>query len=135
MQNYKKEVSLWYEAVNTKDPTLADSILSDDWVDTPAAPGQPAGRGGMKQLVALLAATFPDLRVTNLDVLQEGDKVVVRSEMTGTQRGDFGGFPTKNRPFRIMTIDIHEFKQGKIVHTWHTEDWMTGLRQLGAFDK
>jgi hypothetical protein len=24
---------------------------------------------------------------------------------------------------------------GKIVRTWHTEDWMSGLHQLGVFDK
>ena len=135
MHNYKRDVTLWYDAFNTKDPALADSILSEDWVDTPAAPGQPRGRDGMRHLIAQLTATFPDLRVTNLEILQDGDKVTVRSEMTGTQRADFIGIPTKNRALKIMTIDIHEFKDGKLVHTWHTEDWLSGLQQLGAFDK
>jgi len=30
---------------------------------------------------------------------------------------------------------VHEFKDGKIIRTWHTEDWMSGLRQLGVFEK
>jgi hypothetical protein len=34
-----------------------------------------------------------------------------------------------------VVVDIHEFKVGKIVRTWHTEDWMAGLRQLGVFEK
>jgi predicted ester cyclase len=45
------------------------------------------------------------------------------------------GFPSKNRKMTIQVVDIHEFKDGKIVRTWHTEDWMTGLRQLGIFEK
>jgi len=44
-------------------------------------------------------------------------------------------FPSKNRKMHIQVVDIHEFKDGKIVRTWHTEDWMSGLRQLGVFEK
>ena len=135
MQNYKKDVTIWYEAFNTKDPRLVDQILSENWVDIPAAPGQPPGREGMKHLILELTTTFPDLKVTNEEILQEGNKVIVRSQLTGTQRGDFVGLATKNRAVNIMAIDIHEFRDGKIVRTWHTEDWLTGLHQLGAFEK
>jgi len=83
----------------------------------------------------LLTKAFPDLKVTIDDILQDGDKVVVRSHITGTQKADFLDFPAKNRSLNIQAVDIHEFKDGKIARTWHTEDWMTGLRQLGVFDK
>jgi hypothetical protein len=52
-----------------------------------------------------------------------------------TQRGPFLGFPAKNRKMTIQAIDIHEFKDGKIIRTWHTEDWLTGLGQLGLLEK
>ena len=135
MDNYKKDVTIWYDAFNTKDPRLVDRILSEDWVDIPSAPGQPPGREGVKQVLVQLTTGFPDLKATNEDILQEGNKVVVRSQITGTQRGGFMGLPTKNRKVNIMAIDIHEFRDGKIVRTWHTEDWLTGLHQLGAFEK
>ena len=131
----KKHVTLWYEAFNTKDPALLDRILSEHWVDIPAAPGQPAGPAGAKPLLAQLTTTFPDLKLTIEDILQDGDKVIVRAEMAGTQKEAFMGFPSKNRKMAIQVVDIHEFKDGKIVRTWHTEDWMTGLRQLGVFEK
>ena len=89
----------------------------------------------MKHLIAQLTTTFPDLKVTNHDILQDGNKVTVRSEMMATQRADFLGVPPKGRTLKIMAIDIHEFRDGKIVRTWHTEDWLTGLQQLGAFEK
>ena len=135
MDDYRRDVTIWYDAFNTKDPRLVDQILSEDWEDIPAAPGQPPGREGMKHLIVQLTTTFPDLKVTNEEILQDGNKVIVRSQLTGTQRGDFVGLATKNRAVNIMAIDIHEFRDGKIVRTWHTEDWLSGLHQLGAFEK
>jgi len=132
---YKQDVTLWYEAFNTKDPVLLDRILSEHWVDIPAAPGQPPGREGAKHILVELTTTFPDLKVTIEETLQEGNKVIVRSTITGTQRATFMGFPAKNRTMTIQAVDIHEFHDGKIVRTWHTEDWMTGLHQLGVFEK
>lgn len=132
---YKQDVTLWYEAFTKKDPALFDRILGQHWVDIPAPPDQPAGPAGAKLLLARLTATFPDLHLTIRDILQDGDKVVVRADMAGTQRAAFLGFPSKNRTMTIQVVDIHEFNEGKIVRTWHTEDWMTGLHQLGVFEK
>ncbi len=131
----KKNVSLWYEAFSKKDPTLLDRILSTNWVDIPPAPDQPPGPAGATQILVELTTAFPDLDIKIEDVLQEGNKVIVRSMISGTQRGALMGFPAKNRKMSIQAIDIHEFKEGKIVRTWHTEDWMNGLHQLGVFDK
>ena len=131
----KKEATLWYEAFTNKDPALLDRILHETWVDIPSPPGTPAGPEGVKPLLAVLTTTFPDLTLTIEDILQEGDKVVVRARMAGTQKEAFMGFPSKNRKMDIQVVDIHEFKDGKIVRTWHTEDWMSGLRQLGVFEK
>ncbi len=135
MNDYKKQATLWYEAFSNKDPAILDRILSEDWVDIPSAPGTPVGPTGVKPLLAMLTTTFPDLNLTIKDILQDGNKIVVRAEMTGTQKEAFMGFPSKNRKMNIQVVDIHEFKDGKIIRTWHTEDWMSGLRQLGVFEK
>ncbi|MGH8071891.1 MAG: hypothetical protein ACRERE_42975 [Candidatus Entotheonellia bacterium] len=66
---YKKDVTLWYEAFNTKAPGLIDRILSEHWVDIPAAPGQPTRREGAKHLLVKLTTTFPDLKVTIAEIL------------------------------------------------------------------
>ena len=115
---------------------LHDALpIYPNWVDIPAAPDQPPGPKGVKPLLTRLTTTFPDLKLTIADILQDGDKVVVRAEMVGTQREGFMGFPSKNRRMSIQVVDIHQIKDGKIVRTWHTEDWMTGLHQLGVFEK
>ena len=132
---HKKDVLLWYDAFSKKDPALLERILSIDWVDIPPAPNQPRGPAGAKQILVELTTAFPDLDIKIEDVLQEGNKVIVRSKISGTQRGALMGFPAKNRKMSIQAIDIHEFKDGRIVRTWHTEDWLTGLHQLGVLDE
>jgi steroid delta-isomerase-like uncharacterized protein len=131
----KDLVAMWYQAFDRKDPHLLDQILSEDWVDIPSPPGIPPGPAGVKPTFARLTATFPDLKLTIEDILQDGNKVVVRARMTGTQKEAFMDFPSKNRKIDIQVADIHEVKGGKIIRTWHTEDWMSGLRQLGVFEK
>jgi steroid delta-isomerase-like uncharacterized protein len=132
---YKKTVTLWYQAFDKNDPALFDKVLSDGWIDIPPAPKQPAGPAGARQILTELTTAFPDLKITIRDILQDGNKVIVRSEISGTHRATLMGFPAKNRKMTIQAIDIHEFNAGKVVRTWHTEDWLTGLHQLGVFEK
>jgi steroid delta-isomerase-like uncharacterized protein len=127
----KQHVRLWYEAFSQKNPVLLEQILDERWVDIPAPAGQPAGPNGAKALLAELSRTFPDLNLAIKDVLQDGDKVIVRAEMTGTQRAAFMGLPPSNARLSIQVIDIHQIEDGKIVRTWHSEDWLSGLMQLG----
>jgi predicted ester cyclase len=126
--------ALWYEAFHRNDPALLDRILADQWVDIPPAPGQPPGPQGAKQILTELRIAFPDLTIEIRDVIQQGNKVVVRSEIAGTQQGPFLGRASKGRKLKIQAIDIHEFQNDKIVRTWHSEDWMTGLHQLGILE-
>ncbi len=126
---------LFYQTFTADQPDLFDQVLAPDWQDIPPNPGQGPGRDGFKPIVAGFVKTIAGLKITNDDIIESGDKVVVRSTIEGTQASDFAGFPSKGRPFKIMAIDIHQFKDGKIVKTWHIEDWLSGLFQMGAFEK
>ncbi|MGO4312699.1 ester cyclase [Pseudomonas sp. KB_15] len=131
----KRDVELWYAAFDQNDPSLIDHILSKDWIDIPAGANQAPGPEGAKAVLHHLHSTFSDFSIKIEEVLQDGDKVIVRSRISGIQSGVFvGGAPTGQR-IDIMATDIHEFKNGKIVRTWHMEDWMTGLHQLGVLKK
>jgi steroid delta-isomerase-like uncharacterized protein len=129
------DVTIWYEAFNKRDAALAERVMNENWVDIPAAPGQPAGRAGVQFILDDLTRSFPDFRITPAEILRDGNKVVVRSELTGTHQAPFMGFPAKNRKVTIQTIDIHEFENGRMIRTWHSEDWLTALHQMGAFEK
>ncbi|MCF1710283.1 ester cyclase [Tabrizicola sp. J26] len=132
--DYKDKIRIFYDTFNKNDPALLDQIIAEDWVHIPAnTPGEEPGREGFKKLVPGFAATFKDGNIKIEDIVQEGNKVVVRSSYTATQVGPFMGFEPKGRPFTIMTIDVHEFnKDGLVQTTWHLEDWLGGLYQMFA---
>ncbi len=131
-----EKIRLFYDSFVKNDPALLDQVLAPDWVDIPPNPGQAPGREAFKPYVANANQTFTDMKMTNEDIITSGNKVVVRSTFEATQTGAFAGFPAKNRPIKIMTIDIHEFnKDGLVSKTWHLEDWLGGLFQMGAFEK
>jgi steroid delta-isomerase-like uncharacterized protein len=127
----KQIASQWYEAFARHDAELLERILAPNWVDIPSPPAAPHGPGAAKATMAMLVSAFPDVDIRIEDIVQEGNKVVVRSTITGTQRQAFAGLPATGRSMKIQAIDIHEIENGKILRTWHTEDWMTGLRELG----
>src|SRR5437016_6957257 len=86
MNTDKRTASLWYQAFSTKDAALLDRILDPNWVDIPAAPDQPPGPEGVKPLLTRLTTTFPELKRTMAYILQEGDKVVVRTALADSKR-------------------------------------------------
>lgn len=81
--------------------------------------------GGFGQLM-------PDLNWAVQDMHQDDNFVTVRSRATGTPVAPFFGVDGEGRSFDIMTIDIHQLEDGKIVKTWHVEDWAGALQQLSG---
>ncbi|GHA75025.1 hypothetical protein GCM10009007_15180 [Formosimonas limnophila] len=79
-----------------------------------------------------LAQMIPDLKLEIKEIITQGNKIVVRSEMTGTPAGEFFGVPHTGKSFKVMTIDIHTVKNGKLSYTNHLEDWAGALGQLRA---
>ena len=74
----------------------------------------------------------PDLKWEIKEVLVSGDRVIVRGEASGTPAGAFMGVPHGGTHFKIMSIDVHTIRDGKIVRAYHIEDWMGAARQLNA---
>ena len=75
---------------------------------------------------------IPDMKWEILDMMASGDKVIVRGQGSGTPNGPFMGVPASGKSFKVMSIDIHTIKNGRIAHTHHLEDWATALQQLSG---
>jgi steroid delta-isomerase-like uncharacterized protein len=122
-------VRAFYDAFNAHDPGRFDRALAEDWISTPS---QQPGRDAFKQMIQGVFRTFPDLRFRIEDVVAEGNRVAVRTTGTGTQSGEFVGLPATHRSVTFQTIDIHRVEGGRIHESWHVEDWLSVLFQLGA---
>ena len=77
---------------------------------------------------------FPDLAVSDVDLIAEGDKVVMRHVTTGTHQGDFMGIAATGRRISVNEIHIVRLADGKIVEHWGVEDNLGMMQQLGVVE-
>jgi hypothetical protein len=127
--------SPFYDALNAtpgKDvAALIRSATTQDWVSCGAndvcGPREDVIAG-----IAGLQKAIPDLKWSIKDVVVSENHIVVRGEASGTPAGEFMGVPHVGKSFKIMSIDIHTFQNGKITRSYHVEDWMSAVRQLTA---
>lgn len=128
-------IAPFYDALNNpaaKDvPALVTSVAAPEWRSY-AGETQSKGRDEFIAQAIGFGKLIPDLAWTIKEVLVAGDRIVVRSEATGTPAGDFFGVPHTGRSFRIMTIDIHTVADGRLVAAHHVEDWAGAIRQLSG---
>lgn len=114
------------------DLTVADDLFAPDLIDHNPLPGQEPGGEGAKQVVAAFRAAFPDLQITNDDLIAEGDKVVLRWTATGTHQGELMGLAATGKQVRMTGIDILKIEGGKIVERWGEYDALGLMQQLTA---
>ena len=122
-----------YDALNSGDVDALDDILAPNWEDFPPPPGPGTDVENYKQVILGFRAAFPDGLFTTRDFIVEGNQVAVRSIGTGTHQGDFYGVPSTGRSVEFQTIDIHRVEAGRIVETYHVEDLLSVLTQVGGF--
>jgi predicted SnoaL-like aldol condensation-catalyzing enzyme len=111
--NKRLVIQHFEDFVNNKDVDAIDRNMSVDFQDHDGPGGKQIGREGDKAMMIAMHKAFPDLKVTVLEALAEGDKVMVRNVWTGTQvetgkRMEFHGFV------------LWRLKDGKIVERWAT---------------
>ena len=97
-------------------------------------PGLPGGLKGAKMAHAASMQSFPDRRIHIEELLAEGDKVMVRARITGTNRGGFPmmNVPPNGAPIDIAFVGIYTLRDGKIVSHWGLNNVAALMQQLSA---
>ena len=113
---------------------VVDEFVADDYVDHTPPPDVPPGRAGLKQLATMFRNGFPDLAISEEDLIAEGDKVVMRQITTGTHQGDFMGIAATGKKITVNEIHIVRLADGKIVEHWGVEDNLGMMQQIGVVD-
>ena len=120
------------EIENRDNLALIDELVAPNFVNHTPAPGLPPDREGIKQLLSMFRAAFPDGSMTIEDMIAEGDKVVSRKTYRGTHQGEFLGIPPTGRHVSVGLIDIMRIVDGKVVEHWRVGDDLSMLQQLGV---
>jgi len=123
-------------AVNTGDvevisKTIDDLVAPDVQIHMPLPVDAP-GTQAFRQLWAMLLRGLPDLHLTIEDLLEEGDKVVMRASVTGTHQGQYRGLPPTGNSITYEEIFIWRFASGRIAEMWGVVDVFSQMQQLGV---
>lgn len=108
------------------------SATSEQWQSIGDYSGKYKTRDQFLGQVGGFGKLIPDLNWAVEEMIQAGDRVVVRSRATGTPKGPLFGVDGQGKGFDILTIDIHTVENGKIIRSFHVEDWAGAIRQLRA---
>ncbi len=84
---------------------------------------------------AHIKTIFPDYRMDVVDQIAEGDMVMTRLTVRGTQQGEFMGHPGNGQTSEITTINIMRIRDGLVVDEWDELDTLSFLAQLGVIER
>jgi predicted ester cyclase len=93
--------------------------------------GTEVGPRARRKLYETFYQAIPDARAEVLDVVAEGDKVVVLDRFGGTHRGEFFGRPGTGDHIEWMAIHIYSIRDGKVLEDATMTDALAIMQQLG----
>lgn len=108
------------------------SSVTSDWQSVGNYSGKNKTADAFVGQLGYFAKLIPDLNWKVEEMIEAGNRIIVRGRATGTPAAPLFGVDGKGKSFTIMSIDIHTLSDGKISKTYHVEDWSGALRQLGA---
>jgi steroid delta-isomerase-like uncharacterized protein len=90
------------------------------------------GREGFKRQWRKWREAFPDLHFEIEEIVAEGDTVVTRWTLTGTQTGPFLGIPATGRSIRVGGMSLDHLENSVLVSGFDGWDNFGLRQQLGA---
>ena len=126
----KELVRKFWEVAEKGDYDAFGDYITEDSIDHNPMPGQPPGLEGVKYIFKSLKAAMPDFSEEIVDMVAEGDKVVVQSISRGTHQGDLMGIPPTGKKVEVDEIHIVRVKDGKMTEHWGLFDLAGMTRQL-----
>ena len=116
-----------------------DAIMKDaaadavDYGDGSMAPTKSAD--SVKAAIKAWMASFPDVKGENLEAFsnEDGSKVVVIGEWSGTFKNDFMGMKATGKSYKLWDGDLFTFNdEGKMTSHRSIQSNMTPMMQVGA---
>jgi predicted ester cyclase len=95
--------------------------------------GTVSGRKNVAGLFAGVVASLPNAHASIKDIFGQGDQVVVRVVVRGTQKGALLGIPATGRSIHWDGVDIYRLQGGKISAIWAGDDWSAILFYTGTY--
>jgi steroid delta-isomerase-like uncharacterized protein len=120
-----------YEEIwNKGNLDVVDELFDDNYIYHLIP--QPRGPEFYKAMYQDFAGAFSDFHCEIEDMIAEGDKVMVRTTITGTHAQEFLGVTPTGKHISVTEIAVVRIKDGKIVEEWGSPDFFSMMQQLGV---
>ena len=123
-------VQEWFEMCRTGDEARLDQLATETFIGH--GPGRTTERAGVLAWLRWYSTAFADQRWVIEDLIESGDRLVVRYTTRSTYRGGFLGLPTRDQPVRETGIIIFRLAGGRVAETWFEGNDLELARQLGG---
>ena len=111
----KEKIKYYYETVVTNG--LLDEVpeyVSDACMQRTGEKSFPLGVDGMKQHIANVRKTYPDLTITIIRQYSDGDYIVSEFIAEATHKGEWLGMKPTGKRLSFIGVDIDKIVNGKI---------------------
>lgn len=133
VDNAAKSNHYYEELWNNRNFDVIEDWIAPDFVGHYTSQPEPVrGPDGFRRFVDETLTAFPDARMTILDQVVEGEKVVSRVELRGTHEGPLLGFAPTGQPVTVTYIGIELYRDGLCVEEWVYSDDLALSRQIKA---
>jgi steroid delta-isomerase-like uncharacterized protein len=133
MADYKEMAKRWFgEVMSEGKIETIDDLCAPDYIENDPLPGTSGDLAGLKDSITQIRAAFPDMQVTPDDLIEEDDRLAVRSTMRATHEGDFMGIPASGKKVEVSNYDFVRFEDGMAVEHWGVIDSAALMEQIGA---
>ena len=120
------------EVWNKGNFNVIDERITDDFVAYISS-GAVLDRQQYRQSITNVTTNvFPDIQSTIEDVISEGDRVVVRETISGTQKGKYRNITPTGKAIKVNRVTIFRVQGEKITELWYLSDMLTFDQQLGV---
>jgi len=98
-------------------------MVAENFVSHMSMPGvSSTGIQQLKDMVAISSAAFTDNKTEDMQLIAEGNRVVVHYRWKGVNSGSMGeGMAATNKAIDMHTVDVLRFESGKVVE--HFSAW------------
>ena len=138
-QTYNKEiVKDFYAAFQKNNPGALDELLKGNYgvqdstvVFNSAYSKYDVFSKNMKVRLSALHNAFKDLDIKIIEMMADGNKVLARVQITGTQTGSFLGVEPTKKPVVIKIFAVFTIDGGKIAHINEVWNELGVMKQIG----
>jgi steroid delta-isomerase-like uncharacterized protein len=121
------------EAFARRDTDALTQLHAEDGVvESPLAGGLARGREAIARVYDALFHSFPDVTLQADEPLIDGNRVVLITRLSGTDRGGFMGMVPTGRSFDVPCILLFDYENGLIARERRIYDFTGMAVQVGA---